>query len=142
LFSGDDVFYMNEALIEAKIAFEEGEVPIGAVLVYEKKIIARAHNTIEKNRSVLSHAELLCLEQGSKTLQNWRLLGTTLYVTVEPCMMCSGAILHARVPRIVWGCPNTRFGGHNIGEGGLLEREAKELLQKFFQQRRKDEDVI
>jgi tRNA(adenine34) deaminase len=127
---------MREALLEAKLAFDEEEVPIGAILVYHNKIIARGRNSIEKEGSVLRHAEIHCIEQGSRFLQNWRLLETTLYVTVEPCMMCAGALVHARVEKVIWGCQNLRYGTNQIGQGGLLEEEAKELLQKFFQRRR------
>lgn len=138
MFSQDDIFYMHEALREASIAFEEDEVPIGAVLVYKNQIIARGRNSIEKEFCVTKHAELICIEKASQTLGGWRLLDTTLYVTVEPCMMCAGAIQHSRISRVVWGCPNLRFGGHLAGEGGLLEEEAKRILQKFFQKKRSD----
>ncbi len=134
-FSEQEVFYMQEALKEARQAFLEEEVPIGAVIVREGKIIARGRNSVEKNHFAIEHAEINCLKEASKVLQNWRLIGTTMYVTVEPCPMCAGAIHLARVERVVWGCPNIRYSS-GIGEGGLLAEEAKQLLQEFFKKQR------
>jgi len=105
-----DVIFMREALLEAQKAFDLGEVPIGAVLVRNGELIARAHNRVEMDRDATSHAEMLCIRQASASLQNWRLLDTTLYVTIEPCPMCAGAILQSRVKRVVWGAPNPLLG--------------------------------
>lgn len=151
LFTDEDRFYMQEALKEAQIAFKEGEVPIGAVLVREKKIIARGRNSVEATTFAINHAEVNCLKTGAEILQNWRLLETTLYVTVEPCIMCIGAITLSRVRKVIWGCPDLRHGGcgsiadllsidhpiHQVqGCGGLLAEESKQLLQTFFKKRR------
>jgi tRNA(adenine34) deaminase len=145
---------MQEALKEAQIAFEEDEVPIGAVLVHEKKIIAKGRNSVEVSALAMNHAEVNCLKEGAKILKNWRLINTTLYVTVEPCIMCIGAIILSRVKKVIWGCPDLRHGGcgsitnlltlshpiHQVvGQGGLLEEEAKELLQTFFKKKRNNE---
>ena len=106
----DDIFYMKEAYREALIALDLGEVPIGCVIVYEGRIIGRGHNrrTIEKN--VLYHAELIAIGQACEYLKDWRLENCRLYVTVEPCPMCAGAILQARVPTVVYGAKNPKAG--------------------------------
>jgi tRNA(adenine34) deaminase len=106
-----DEFFMQLAVEEARKADRKGEVPVGAVLVCEEgNVIARAHNVVETSTDPTAHAELLCLRQASKKLQSWRLLGTTLYVTLEPCPMCAGALLQSRVKRVVWGAPNVQLG--------------------------------
>ncbi|NGX39392.1 MAG: tRNA-specific adenosine deaminase [Chlamydiae bacterium] len=137
--------------MEAKIAQTKNEVPVGAVLVVDGKIIARAHNTVEAESDASRHAELLCLQKGAEVLENWRLVGTTLYCTLEPCAMCSGALALFRVGRLVYGAPDLRHGAngsvfdvlnksHPIHQvevcGGVCALEAKELLQNFFRERR------
>lgn len=99
---------MQEALNEARSAFAEGEIPIGAVLVKDNKIICRAHNTREQSKNPLHHAEMILLEEAGKIIGDWRLNDTTLYVTVEPCPMCLGALLQARVGRLVFGCADPK----------------------------------
>ncbi|OGN72120.1 MAG: tRNA-specific adenosine deaminase [Chlamydiae bacterium RIFCSPLOWO2_12_FULL_49_12] len=146
-----DIFFINEALIEAKKAYECKEVPVGAVLVFEEKVIARAHNLVEAKQDAAEHAELVCLKKGSVYFNNWRLLKTTLYCTLEPCAMCAGALLLHRVERLVWGAPDPRQGAHGswvdlLGiphpfhtlavSSGILEQESKTLLKSFFQSRR------
>ena len=158
IFSNFDTEMMKEALLEAKKSFEKGEVPVGAVLVREQKIIARASNQMEELKDPSAHAEVLAIRSGAQVFGDWRLLETTLYTTLEPCLMCSGALLLARVGRVVWGAPDLRHGAHgsyiNIFkmqhpthslriEGGLLEEESATLMRGFFKiQRKRDEKVI
>ncbi|CAH8327128.1 unnamed protein product [Eruca vesicaria subsp. sativa] len=105
-----DEIFMREALVEAKKAADMWEVPVGAVLVHDGKIIARGYNLVEDLRDSTAHAEMICIREGSKALRSWRLADTTLYVTLEPCPMCAGAILQARVNTLVWGAPNKLLG--------------------------------
>ncbi|MEO4055636.1 tRNA adenosine(34) deaminase TadA [Solibacillus sp. CAU 1738] len=105
-----DRFFMKEALEEAKKARDLGEVPIGAVLVYEDEIIARAHNLRETTQNAVTHAELMAIQQACEKIGSWRLEKTTLYVTLEPCPMCAGAILQSRVPRVVYGARDIKAG--------------------------------
>lgn len=148
----NDEFFMQAALAQAKIAFEKEEVPIGAVLVYQGNIIAAAHNQVESLKDATKHAEILCLQQASQVLDNWRLLESTLYCTLEPCTMCAGAIALARVKRLVWAAPDLRHGANgslfNFFEishpthqveitSGILQEEAAQLMKAFFKQQRK-----
>ncbi|NGX38401.1 MAG: tRNA-specific adenosine deaminase [Chlamydiae bacterium] len=139
--SSDDENFMREALLEAKKAFALGEVPVGAVLVSDGKIIARAHNVVEQNGDASCHAELLCLQRGAKELNNWRLLECTLYCTLEPCAMCAGAMTLFRIQRLVYGAPDLRYGSRPIDSievtSGVCEEEAGNLLKGFFRKRRK-----
>jgi tRNA(adenine34) deaminase len=147
----DDIVFMNEAIAEAKIAETEDEVPIGAVIVRDGKIIARAHNTRETSKCATHHAEILAIEEACRTLGGWRLPGTTLYVTLEPCAMCAGAIINARIPRVVYGAKDLRFGAMgtliDLSElplnhspevkRGFMEDETKNLLSAYFAKKRK-----
>ena len=148
----DDEHYMRLALREAQSAYEEGEVPIGCVIVKEGKIIGRGHNRMEGLRDCTAHAEILALGAASGAVENWRLDGCTLYATLEPCPMCAGAILNGRVAKVVYGSKDKRLGAlgsaYNILEGNPLNREvtvvgevlAEEclgLLKSFFQDLRK-----
>lgn len=141
--------YMREALLEAKKAYNQGEVPVGSVLVFEKKIIARAHNQVETLNDASAHAELLCLRGASKHFNDWRLENAILYTTLEPCLMCAGASILARVEKIVWGARDKRHGANGsflnafeqkhpihsvLIEGGILEEECAKLLKSFFQE--------
>ncbi|MFC1855955.1 tRNA adenosine(34) deaminase TadA [Thermodesulfobacteriota bacterium] len=143
----NDVTHMRKALKYAKKAYKIGEVPIGAVLVKDDKIISYGYNVKEKKMNAIKHAEIIAIERASKLLGNWRLLDTTLYVNVEPCIMCAGAIVHARIKRVVYGCKDVKFGGveslyniltderlnHNCAAtGGVLEEESVDLMQRFF----------
>lgn len=147
-----DLHFMREALKEAKKAFEKEEVPVGAVLVQENKVIARGHNQVELLQDATAHAEILCLTSGASRLGNWRLAETTLYCTLEPCCMCAGALLSSRVKRLVWGARDVRLGAngswidvfahdhpmHKLEiASGILEGESAELLKTFFQKKRK-----
>lgn len=143
---------MQKALEQAKIAFSKGEVPIGAVLVHEGRVIAAAHNEVEGAIDASAHAECLCLRKGSLLLRNWRLLGCLLYSTLEPCLMCAGALTLHRVQKVIWGAKDPRHGAfgslmnitllahpiHRVeSQGGLFEQESLDLMQEFFRKRRK-----
>lgn len=144
--------YMMEALIEAEKAYKKGEVPIGAVIVYRDKIIARAHNLREERQDPTAHAEILALQEASKKLLSWRLKGTTIYVTLEPCPMCAGALVQARVDTLVFGAWDSKAGAAgtllNIAHfprfnhqvevfGGIMEEECQNIMQSFFLKLRK-----
>ncbi len=150
----NDEFFMREALKEAKKAFDEDEVPIGAVLVKEGRIIARGHNQVELLQDATAHAEMTCLTAGAGFLENWRLADTTLYCTLEPCAMCAGAIIASRIKRLVWGAPDLRVGAngswinlfekehpiHNLEiTSRVFEAESADLMRAFFQKQRKKE---
>ena len=138
---------MALALQEAEQAAEKGEIPVGAVVVYRGEVIARGHNLREKTHSPLAHAEMLALENASQYLGSWRLEECALYVTLEPCVMCVGAILQARVARVVFGCldpkggaveslyrlcEDSRLNHHPAVTGGVLKRECGQILTEFF----------
>ena len=142
----DDQGFMREALKEARLALAQGEVPVGAVLVRDGEILARGHNTREQDKTPLGHAELLAIERGCALLGDWRLTGCSLYVTLEPCPMCAGALIQARVERIVFGAKDEKAGccgtvmdlthvpfGHNPRvTRGVLAGECAGLLAQFF----------
>lgn len=142
-----DRLFMKQALEEAQQAALLGEVPIGAVLVYEGKIIARAHNLRETTQNATTHAELLVIQEACKKIGSWRLVDTTLYVTLEPCPMCAGAILQSRVPRVVYGARDQKAGCvdslyHLLNDErfnhecdvteGILAEECGQILTDFF----------
>ena len=145
--------WMKWALAEAKEAGQQHEVPVGAVLLSEeKKVLALSHNLCITSMDPSAHAEIIALRMGGQKIQNYRLLNTTLYVTVEPCLMCMGAIIHARVKRLIFGTRDEKGGAagslYNFAEDtrlnhhpeiieGILENECRELIQQFFQARRK-----
>jgi len=144
--------WMHAALAEARSAFEAGEVPIGAVIVHEDRLIAAAGNQRESLNDPTAHAEMIAITQAAQTLGSWRLLDCTLYVTLEPCPMCAGAIVQARLPRVYYGATDPKAGAcHTLFEvtsdvrlnhqavviGGLLKDESRALLQEFFTQQRK-----
>ena len=144
--------FMSEALKEARRAYEKNEVPIGAIIVFEEKIIARAHNLREALQTTASHAEMLAIADANAKTGFWRLDGSTLYTTVEPCMMCAGAIVQARISRVVYGtkdlkagCGGTffnilqddRFNHQCEVIGGVLEEECRAILSRFFKELRK-----
>lgn len=149
----DDEKFMLEALKEAWKAFNSAEVPIGAVLVHKGHIIARGNNQVEMLKDATAHAEMICMSAGSAAVDNWRLADTILYCTIEPCAMCAGAMLLARVPRLVWGAPDIRHGAngswvnlfdkphptHTIEiTRGILQEYCSALMKDFFQKRRKE----
>lgn len=141
----DDKKYMAEALKEAKRAFNEQEVPIGAVCVLEGEIIGRGYNRVEALNDPTAHAEILTLTAAGNHIQDWRLDDVAIYVTVEPCLMCFGAMILARIKKLVYGCDEPKFGfskiriEHSIEiKKGVLADEASSLLQEFFGLRRKE----
>ena len=149
--------FMKEALKEAKKAYEKLEVPIGAVIVKDNKIIARGHNLKEKKQSTIKHAEIITIEKACKRQGNWRLNDCEMYVTLEPCPMCAGAILNSRIKKVYIGTLDERMGacGSRINilqnsefdtscevESGIKEKECKELLQKFFKALRKNKKGV
>jgi len=143
--------FMQEALEQAKLAAVAGEVPVGAVLVRNGQVIARAFNQPITNHDPSAHAEMLALRAAASQEQNYRLPGSTMYVTLEPCAMCAGAMLHARIERIVFGAPDPKTGAagsvidlfsmkqinhQTISEGGIMREECGQLLRDFFKERR------
>jgi len=147
-----DLFYMTAALKEAEKAFDSNEVPVGAVIVHEGKMIGKAHNQIKLLKDPTAHAEILAITQAASYLANERLINTTMYVTIEPCSMCAGALVLARVKRLVYGACDPRTGAcgsvvnitdnkklnHRIKvEEGVLEKECALLLKEFFSRLRK-----
>lgn len=141
-----DELFMRKALAEAKAALAEGEIPIGAVVVCKGRIIARAHNLTETLHDVTAHAEMQAITSAANTLGGKYLTECTLYVTVEPCVMCAGAIGWAQIPRIVYGAPDDKRGYRHyaplamhpraIVVGGILEEECRQLMQDFFRSKR------
>ena len=146
----DDEYYIREAMKLAKCAEDIDEVPVGAVAVRDGKIIASAFNTRESSKCATHHAEILAIEEACRALGGWRLPGVTLYVTMEPCAMCAGAIINARIPRVVFGTRDIRFGafgskldlaaiGLNLTpeiKGGVLEEENRDMLSAYFRRKR------
>ena len=143
--------FMQQAIEQAQLAAVAGEVPVGTVLVRDGQVIAKAFNKPIGNHDPSAHAEMLALREAAKTEGNYRLPGSTLYVTLEPCVMCAGAILHARVDRVVFGAPDPKTGAagsvldvfsskqinHQTSvEGGVMSEECGQLLRSFFKERR------
>lgn len=144
-----DEFFMRRALDEARKAFSEDEVPVGAVMVRNGEIIASAHNTRESDKNALHHAEIKVIDASCKALGGWRLVGCTLYVTLEPCPMCAGAIINSRVERVVYGASDKKAGSFGTMldltdyplykpevEGGVLPEECSAILSDFFKAKR------
>ncbi len=143
--------YMKEALKQAKKAYALGEVPIGCVIVYGEKIIARGYNRRNTDKNTLAHAEITAINRASKKIGDWRLEDCTLYVTLEPCQMCAGAIVQSRITNVVMGCMNPKAGcggsilnilemsqfNHQVNvTRGIMEEECSAILQKFFKELR------
>ncbi|WP_420819478.1 tRNA adenosine(34) deaminase TadA [Paenibacillus thalictri] len=153
----DHEHYMREAILEARLAEQKGEVPIGAVIVWNGQIIGRGHNLRESAADPLAHAELIAIREASEHLQAWRLTGCTLYVTLEPCPMCAGAIVQARIDQVVYGtadpkagCAGTlmnllqeeRFNHRTAVTSGILQEECGSMLTQFFRRLRgKSNDI-
>ena len=148
----EDEKWMKIAISEANLANNEGEIPVGAVIIQNNKLIVKAHNQPIINHDPTAHAEVEALRKAGRKLKNYRLSGSTLYVTLEPCAMCLGAMMHARIERIVFGASDPKTGvcgskadltsetffNHRIKvQGGVLEKETKNLLQSFFKSKRK-----
>lgn len=152
--------YMKEAIKEAKKAAKKGEVPIGCVIVYQDKIIGRGHNKRNTNKTTLAHAELLAIQKASKVMGDWRLEDCTMYITLEPCQMCSGAIVQARIKEVIIGAMNPKAGCAgsilNILQmkefnhqaellTGVMEKECSQVLKEFFvdlRERNKQEKLV
>jgi len=147
----NDTHYMELALQQAELAPQVGEVPVGAVLVHRNEVIAAAHNYRENSQDPTAHAELIVIRKAAAELKTWRLTDTTLYVTLEPCSMCTGAVIQSRLTRLVFGAWDPKAGAcgsiidipaerrlnHRVEvTGGLLEQKSRTLLQEFFQAKR------
>ena len=146
----DDLYFMDEALALAREAAAEGEVPVGCVIVRKGEIVGRGRNRRETGKTALGHAEIEAISQACAALGGWRLWECTLYVTLEPCPMCAGAIVNARIPRVVYGASDSKFGAvrsvcslfdmqfnhHPTVEAGIREAEAAALMREFFQELR------
>ena len=146
-----DEKFMKKALLEAEKAVLEDEVPVGAIAVLDGKIIARAHNNRERTQNAINHAEMLVIQKACKKLGSWRLDGVTLYVTIEPCPMCMGAIINARVPRVVYGARDKKAGCcgtlYDLNEGkfnhttqitqGVLEDDCGGIIRRYFELKRR-----
>ncbi len=153
----DDTFFMSLAYNQAVDAWREDEVPIGAVIVSGGEVVGAAHNRVEASQDPTAHAEMLAITQAASKLGGWRLEGATVYVTKEPCPMCSGALVMSRVKRVCFAVPDPKMGclggaanlnllarsNHHfdLTSGGVLEAECKELIQSFFRTRRLDPDL-
>lgn len=143
----DDTYFMKQALIEAQAAADEGEVPVGAVVVCRNQIIARAHNQTERLNDVTAHAEMLAITAATNVLGGKYLTGCSLYVTVEPCVMCAGAIGWSQLSTIVYGAPDEKRGFRQyapkafhpkaVVKSGIMEKECADLMQRFFKERRR-----
>jgi len=148
----DSGFYMSQAIQEAHKAWDEGEIPVGAVIVYKDKVIARGHNRVEASKDPTAHAEILVIGAAAASLDNWRLEGCSLYVTLEPCPMCAGAVINAKLPKVIYGAQDPRLGACSsalslfdlnlldrttVCEGAILADECAALLKNFFQELRK-----
>jgi tRNA(adenine34) deaminase len=147
-----DEDFMREALAEAEVSQEQGEVPVGAVVILDGGVIARGHNAVIRLNDPTAHAEIVALREAARAIGNYRLTGATVYSTIEPCAMCAGALVHARIARLVYGAKDpkagaveTHFGvcttdflNHQVSiKGGILEDECRRVLQSFFRDRRK-----
>ena len=151
----EDTYWMRLALAQAEQAVALGEVPVGAIAVWQGQVIGQGYNRKESDQDPTAHAEMQALRGAAAFRQNWRLLGVTLYCTLEPCPMCAGAMIQARLPRLVYGGRDTRFGAdgsivnvlravgfnHRVAiTGGILEEQSVALLQEFFKMLRADKD--
>jgi tRNA(adenine34) deaminase len=150
MWSGDDIYFMRLALEEGERADRLNEVPIGAILVMDGQLVSCGHNSPVGSHDPSAHAEIMALRSAGQWLRNYRMTGATLYVTLEPCLMCYGALLQARVERVVFGTPDPKVGvsqwmeamkgarlNHRlVFEGGLLEEPCRDQLQAFFRRRR------
>ena len=141
----DDTFYMKQALLEAKQAFEEGEVPVGAIVVCRNRIIARAHNMTERLTDVTAHAEMQAITAAASVLGGKYLVDCTLYVTLEPCVMCAGALAWSQISHVVYGASDKKKGFSLHGKllhpktqirAGVMEQECAALMQSFFKEKR------
>ena len=148
-------YYMKEALKEAEKAYKKLEVPVGAIIVKDGKIIARGHNQKEKKTDTTKHAEIIAIQKASKKLQSWRLIGCEMFITLEPCPMCAGAIINSRIKKIHIGTMDEKTGAagsklnlfedytfnHTVEiEKGIMKQECETILKKFFKELRKSKN--
>lgn len=152
----DDIYFMEKVLKEALKAKKRGEIPIGAVIVKNGKIVSKSHNRVEKEKSSIMHAEIDAIKKAQKKLNDWRLEGCTIYTNVEPCIMCSFAIILSRIDRVVFGCRNKKFGGiyslinienlktnHRLTiKEGVLKDKSIKILKGFFKELRVKGEVV
>ncbi len=146
-----DEKYMNIALDEAVKSYKKGDVPVGAIIVYKNKIIAKAHNCKEQNKNAIEHAEILAISQACKKLNTWHLEECTIYVTLEPCLMCAGALIQSRIGKLVFATENEKFGyvgsisnilnnknnnHHPFIISGICKEKSQKLLKAFFKDKR------
>ena len=145
-----DEYFMRMALGEAEFALESGEVPVGAVITMEGRVLAKTHNSPIMMKDPTAHAEILAIREAADRTENYRLHGTTLYVTIEPCVMCAGAIIHARIARLVFGATDPKGGALSLYDmlndrklnhfvevtGGVLKEKCGEILSRFFREKR------
>ena len=134
-------YYMNLAIQQAKKSYKYEEVPVGAIIVKNNKIIAKAYNKKEKTKNVAKHAEIIAISKACKKLKNWRLDDCEIYVTMEPCMMCCGAIEQSRIKKIIYGVKNENYGSTELLKNvkiisQVCEKECRKLVQSFFKKRR------
>lgn len=142
-----DAQWMQAAISEARLAQSKGEVPVGAIIVHDGQVIGRGHNERESSQDPTTHAEMIAIREAAQALGSWRLIDTSIYVTLEPCPMCAGALVNARVPRVVWGCDDPKAGAtrtlYEIGSDsrlnhrfecvpGVLDEACASLLTEFF----------
>ncbi|HKP87550.1 MAG TPA: tRNA adenosine(34) deaminase TadA [Blastocatellia bacterium] len=147
-----DEEFMRQAIVESEAAREDGEVPIGAIVVVDGEVKGRGRNAVIRSSDPTAHAEIVALRQAAQAVGNYRLTGATIYSTIEPCAMCAGAIVHARIERLVYGAADEKAGAvdthlgicsadflnHRVRvESGILERECREMVQSFFREKRK-----
>ncbi len=147
----NELFFMKTALIMAKKAYSLGETPVGAIIVKNDRIIGSGYNRVETDHDPTAHAEIVALRKATRVTRDWRLIGTTIYVTLEPCIMCAAALLNARVERVIFGAWDSRFGAfgslfdlshdprynHEIEiRSGIMNKETAALLRDFFRERR------
>lgn len=150
-----NIDFMSYAILEAEKAFSKGEVPIGAIVVKNNRIIGKGHNLKEKKQSVTRHAEIIAIEKACKKIKNWHLDSCEIYITLEPCMMCCGAILQSRIGKVIYCLGNEKFGYLEKNEGfdfsvetdklvveKITDNRSLELLQKFFEKKRFKKDNI
>lgn len=154
MINNSDEHFMREALKEAERARRRDEVPVGAVVVREGRVIARAHNLREHKKDPSAHAEFIAMTRAARRLKGWRLVGCTLYVTLEPCPMCAGLIINSRIPRVVFGAYDKKAGAlgsvYDLNEGrlnhrceltgGVLEEECSDILKYYFREKRRKTD--
>ena len=149
----DDERWMRIAIEQARLAFAVDEVPVGAIVVHENKIIGRGFNQREKNHKISGHAEIIAMEEASRYLKSWRLNQCSLFVTLEPCLMCTGALIQSRIERVVYGAKDEKTGAitsqiqiHKIPriqhlpivQGGVLEHDCQDLLRQYFGKKRNE----